>query len=154
MWSIAGLFLWFSISYRHLPPMLRVGGYLVAAAMLCDGYRTRVYRQRKADPPFDAYGSDAYEWAIYYRSELQKDLEFAGGRLAWWSGAVSDAGFYLILCSGLGSLPRNAALLFAAFYLLIIASGVLPKYAKYRKLKWKISDLDALLAGGTEGTEE
>jgi hypothetical protein len=148
LWVLGVALLWLFIPSRmYSNPMMRVGGCLMAGAILYDGYRALVYRRRKTDQPINAYA-----WALYYRSELQRDLEFNTGRVSWLSSAVSDAGMCLFYGGLLNpfytQLPVLFVVLIAFLYMLTISVGVFRKYVYCRKLQWKIVDLDALIARG------
>jgi hypothetical protein len=148
--AICGAFSWFFIvKPTPLGPMMQAGGFLMAGAMLCDGYRGLVvYRKRNTDQPMDAY-----EWALYYRSELQRDFEYNSGRVSRLSSTASDSGMCLFYASLLAPFHGKFSILFAFLYVLGVAYGMLRKHMYCRKLRWKICDLDVLIAraAGAEG---
>jgi len=140
--------LWFFTgNHAYLDWMMRASGCLSAAALFCSGYCARVYRRRKVELP-----TDAYAWALYYRSELQKDLEYNSGTMGWLTVAFSDAAFCFLGASNLvplhGEIPIPLVVLLTFSYGFAFAFGIFRRNASRRKLEWKIADLDALIARG------
>jgi hypothetical protein len=149
-WAMSTALLWFAVPYRTallslLGPAARAGGCLMAISLLGFGYCALVYRQKMEEP------YDAYEWARYYRSELQKDLEFISGRFGTLSNTFLTLGLCLIYGSCLTPFHGIIRIVMATIYMPGILFSILQTYLMRRRLRYKIGNLDALITRGAEG---
>lgn len=141
-WVFWAAFMWFCIvHWTEFSPMVKLGFLLGIGYLPYEGYRARVYLRRNMVQP-----CDAYEWALRYRSELQKDVEFVGGRAGRISEAVGLSSYCLYFGSLIGPMHGIFALFMALNIVLGTAFQVKAIHVYRRKLQYRIANLDVLLA--------
>ncbi len=121
--------------------MQRVGSGLVAASMLYGAYQ--LYARRAGALPLEA---DSAGWAVYYRTELERQRDFHRGLCFWSRLAAILPGFILFCIGGAIARPvdaRDYNGMLAVFILLGIWAVPL-NLGRARKYQRQLDDLEAL----------